>query len=198
MLIQCYSPGKCHNYIPGLSRFSRRFTNPQNIFVIVYHRSDRKGEKGWGHLHQATSTSKLYSGTVKIRRLEGRLGPMHYSWYISVIFFSCNWNDGNSQICKSRSISLPSCRFLIDPFQGNHISKQKKNTITGDLFRLHIKKSIFGMPQELLLFSALNSDKSHCHDKVYCVAIIPQSQLLPSMQTRLIILSCLCNFAGGL
>ena len=125
MLIQCYRPGKCHNFIPGLSRFSRRFTNPQNIFVIVYHRSDRKGEKGWGHLHQATSTSKLYSGTVKIRRLEGGLGPMHYSRYISVFFFSCNWNDVNSQICKSRSISLPSCKFLIDPFQGNHISKQK-------------------------------------------------------------------------
>ena len=87
MLIQCYRPGKCHNFIPGLSRFSRRFTNPQNIFVIVYHRSDRKGEKGWGHLHQATSTSKLYSGTVKIRRLEGGLGPMHYSRYISVFFF---------------------------------------------------------------------------------------------------------------
>lgn len=85
MLIQCYSPGKCHNYIPGLSRFSRRCTNPQNIFVIVYHRSDRKGEKGWGHLHQATTTAKLYSGTVKIRRLEGGLGLMRYSRYIGVI-----------------------------------------------------------------------------------------------------------------
>ena len=87
MIIQCYSPGKCHNFIPGLSRFSRRLPNPQNIFIIVYHRSDRKGEKGWGHLHQATSTAKLYSGTVKITRLEGGLGLMHYSRYISVIFF---------------------------------------------------------------------------------------------------------------
>lgn len=47
------------------------------------------------------------------------------------------------------------------------------------------RKAHLELPQELLLFGAWNSDKIHCHDKVYGIAITPQSQLLPSMQTRL-------------
>jgi len=55
------------------------------MFVTVYHRSDRKGEGGWSHLHLVTNILKSSSVMARTRRLGGSLGPIHYSRYIGVI-----------------------------------------------------------------------------------------------------------------
>ena len=149
-----------------------------NFFFV---RSDRRGEKGLGLLHQARTTQKLSFASEVIRKLAGSLGQMLYSRYIGVLIFmypECHsFGDITTDSSWNYYHLLVLLIHLTKLSTGNPLSRVslrgKSRWSQCPLIHSWIFLVCYLMARSWFL-SALNCDKSHCHNNATTIPAVTQ------------------------